>query len=538
MANEVEIVVTSRDKSGPGFESASKAAKDYGENLEGVGEKADNSEQRILGAKDAVDGVATIMQGPGKQGIAAYLQGWADLASGVANFIIPSLSMLRWSNIRAAASTVGSTIAQKAAAAASKAWAAAQWVLNAALSANPIGLVVLAIAALVGAVILAWKHSDTFRRVVTAAFKAVGAAATWLWEKAIYPAFTAIRGLIGNVLRWFGDLPRNIVKLFAGANQWLLRKGRDIIDGLWDGLRGMWSRLWGWYRGIPHAAVSLFNRANYWLINKGKDILGGLWGGMKAIWSNVIGWFKDLPGKFLHAIGIKSPPQWAIDAGKHIMGGLLKGMAHGPDVKGFFRDKVMGAYDIWKGITAPAPAFAKNVGGYVRLGSDLAQQLFNWTGNQWNTLFQLWNNESGWNPFAKNPNSTAFGIPQFLASTAKAYGLPYGSTDAGSQIVAGLRYIKDAYGNPANAWAKWQSRSPHWYGSGGLITEPILGVGRSGQLYGFGERGPETVVPGTGGGRVVLEIRSGGSRLDDFLVELLRNSIRVRGGNVQAVLGR
>lgn len=38
-------------------------------------------------------------------------------------------------------------------------------------------------------------------------------------------------------------------------------------------------------------------------------------------------------------------------------------------------------------------------------------------------------------------------------------------------------------------------------------------------------------------GRAVLEIRSAGSRLDDLLVEILRRSIRSRGGNVQTVLG-
>ncbi len=46
--------------------------------------------------------------------------------------------------------------------------------------------------------------------------------------------------------------------------------------------------------------------------------------------------------------------------------------------------------------------------------------------------------------------------------------------------------------------------------------------------------------PGGGqapGGPVVLEIHSGGSRLDDLLVEVLRKSIRSKGGNVQVVLG-
>ena len=43
---------------------------------------------------------------------------------------------------------------------------------------------------------------------------------------------------------------------------------------------------------------------------------------------------------------------------------------------------------------------------------------------------------------------------------------------------------------------------------------------------------------GGGGGSLVLELRSSGSRVDDVLLELLRNAIRVRGGDVQVVLGR
>jgi hypothetical protein len=39
------------------------------------------------------------------------------------------------------------------------------------------------------------------------------------------------------------------------------------------------------------------------------------------------------------------------------------------------------------------------------------------------------------------------------------------------------------------------------------------------------------------GPRVVLELRSSGSRLDDMLLEVLRQAIRVKGGNVQVVLG-
>ena len=42
---------------------------------------------------------------------------------------------------------------------------------------------------------------------------------------------------------------------------------------------------------------------------------------------------------------------------------------------------------------------------------------------------------------------------------------------------------------------------------GGVIREPVFGLGmRSGNTYGFAERGPERVTPGTGGGGVVVNV--------------------------------
>ena len=41
-----------------------------------------------------------------------------------------------------------------------------QWALNAAMSANPIGMVVLGLTAIVGALVLAYKHSETFRNII------------------------------------------------------------------------------------------------------------------------------------------------------------------------------------------------------------------------------------------------------------------------------------------------------------------------------------------------------------------------------------
>jgi SLT domain-containing protein len=124
-------------------------------------------------------------------------------------------------------------------------------------------------------------------------------------------------------------------------------------------------------------------------------------------------------------------------------------------------------------------------------------------------LYNLWQGESGWNNNAQNPTSTAYGIAQFLNSTWGGTGIAKTSNPA-SQIEAGLRYIQGAYGTPANAYSKWLSRSPHWYGDGlapTVFSQPTV--------IGVGERGPEIVsvtprnsVSAGGNSALVAELRA------------------------------
>lgn len=61
-----------------------------------------------------------------------------------------------------------------------RAMAAGQWLINAAMDANPIGLTVAAVAALAVGLTLAWKHSETFRDIVIGVFDVVKVAALGL----------------------------------------------------------------------------------------------------------------------------------------------------------------------------------------------------------------------------------------------------------------------------------------------------------------------------------------------------------------------
>lgn len=85
--------------------------------------------------------------------------------------------------------------------------------------------------------------------------------------------------------------------------------------------------------------------------------------------------------------------------------------------------------------------------------------------NQYNCLVQLWDHESGWRVDAENASSGAYGIPQSLPGSKMAAAGADWKTNGVTQVKWGLSYISSQpdYRNPCGAWAKWQSRSPHWY---------------------------------------------------------------------------
>jgi transglycosylase-like protein with SLT domain len=112
---------------------------------------------------------------------------------------------------------------------------------------------------------------------------------------------------------------------------------------------------------------------------------------------------------------------------------------------------------------APAPASSapKSASSAAPKGSfkDYAMAKVG-SAEQFSCLEKLWGKESGWNPNAQNPSSTAYGIPQFLDSTWKSTGIAK-TSDGYRQIDAGLVYIENRYGSPCGAWA--HSQSTGWY---------------------------------------------------------------------------
>jgi hypothetical protein len=94
---------------------------------------------------------------------------------------------------------------------------------------------------------------------------------------------------------------------------------------------------------------------------------------------------------------------------------------------------------------------------------EIAEQMlasYGWAG-QFSCLDALWERESGWNVYAENPSSGAYGIPQALPGPKMASAGPDWQSDAATQIRWGLTYIQESYGSPCGAWA--HEEAVGWY---------------------------------------------------------------------------
>lgn len=160
----------------------------------------------------------------------------------------------------------GINMAQKAWTFATQAWTTVtkvatgvQWLFNAAMDANPIGLVVIAIAALTAGVVIAMRHSEAFRKIVTGAFHAVKTFAVdaFGWVKAHWPLLLGIlTGPIGLAVVAIATHWNQIV----GFVKKLPGRIAGAASGMWDGIK------------------SAFRSAINWMIDKWNDFhltLGG-----------------------------------------------------------------------------------------------------------------------------------------------------------------------------------------------------------------------------------------------------------------------
>jgi hypothetical protein len=105
----------------------------------------------------------------------------------------------------------------------------AQIALNVAMTANPIGLIVVAIGALIAAIVVLWNKNETFRKVVIAAWEAIKAAAEFVWNgirAVIETVWNAIKRAVDVVWPYV----EKIIKGVWTAIKWYVTTYIDVVQ--------------------------------------------------------------------------------------------------------------------------------------------------------------------------------------------------------------------------------------------------------------------------------------------------------------------
>jgi len=157
-----------------------KSSKDVGSGFDSVAEGIDGSERKFRGLGDTINGTSDIMQGFKDGDIVGLAMGFADLAGGVTDFVVPLIQKL-------IPGLGASALATEGASAANVGFGAS---LTAAL--GPIALVVAAIAGIIAVGYLIVRNWDTIKDA---------AATLWDWLKTGFgAAVDFIKNLAGFIV--------------------------------------------------------------------------------------------------------------------------------------------------------------------------------------------------------------------------------------------------------------------------------------------------------------------------------------------------
>jgi hypothetical protein len=146
---------------------------------------------------------------------------------------------------------------------------------------SPIGLVAVAIGAVVAGVILLWKRSATFRKVVTGAWEAVRAVV----EKVV----DVFRGPVKAAFDVISNTVKAVARLLSGD-----------FSGAWDAAKGAVRGVLDWIKATVLALPSIILTA---AVKIGTAIVNGIKSGVASLGDKVWDGIKALPSNLLGRVG-------------------------------------------------------------------------------------------------------------------------------------------------------------------------------------------------------------------------------------------
>lgn len=207
----------------------------------------------------------------------------------------------------------------------------AMLLLNMAFSANPIGLIIGIIVALIGILVVLYNKSETFRNSINKAFETVKNSIIKAWEK-IKPSLEKLGETFRELLKKLQPVGEFLINVLGKAFEFLGNILAFVIDILAEVIA--WfadyisSTIEFWTETVPNAIQEFINFISQlpqkiweFLVNGWNNIVTFFTEGIPNFINSVIQWFQELPYKIGEFIGeiLGSILKFGIDMGNWIV---------------------------------------------------------------------------------------------------------------------------------------------------------------------------------------------------------------------------
>lgn len=180
-----------------------------------------------------------------------------------------------------------------------KAVAAAQAVLNAVMAANPIGLIIAAITALVAAFVVLWNNCEEFREFWINLWENIKEVASVVGEAIagfFANAWDAIKNAWSAAGDFFGGVWDSVKNAFSNVGEWF----SDVFTTAWENIKSAFANVGEWFKGVFEGA---------------KDIIGKIWESVTEIVKAPVNFLIKGLNKFIDALNKIQIPDWVPGVG-------------------------------------------------------------------------------------------------------------------------------------------------------------------------------------------------------------------------------
>ena len=201
----------------------------------------------------------------------------------------------------------------------------AQWLMNTALLANPIGLVVAAIAGLIVWLVYLWNTNDGFRDAVTSAWNKILEVGKNVWNWISNFFTVSIPNAINTAINFFSQLPTKIGTFLSNSITKMSQFVRDLGSKGLEAAKNLISNITSGLSGLPSKMFEIGKNIIQGMINGVKNMASKVVDSVKGVVNNAISGAKKL-------LGIHSPSRVFMEIGEYTSEGMAIGIEQNEDM--------------------------------------------------------------------------------------------------------------------------------------------------------------------------------------------------------------